>query len=134
MYNYQVLSYRPVDGDTTELVIDLGFKLTITQLCRFSGIDAPEHTTLAGQLVAKVVEKWLAKNIPLVVTSVSRDKYADRFDGVITGSALGSATMSVNNYLIANHLARPYAGGLKLPWSASELANIVTIANSILAV
>ncbi len=42
MYKYKAKIDRVVDGDTFDIVIDLGFKITTHQRIRLQGIDTPE--------------------------------------------------------------------------------------------
>ena len=46
MYTYFVSSVdRVVDGDTVDVIIDLGFDLTKKERVRLAGIDTPESRT-----------------------------------------------------------------------------------------
>ena len=46
MYEYRVKEVaKVVDGDTVDLVLDLGFKLYKKERCRVAGIDTPESRT-----------------------------------------------------------------------------------------
>ena len=46
MYEYRVKSVeRIVDGDTVDIIIDLGFGLFTKERCRLEGIDTPEKRT-----------------------------------------------------------------------------------------
>ena len=42
MYEYSAKLIKVVDGDTLDLSIDLGFKMTTEQRIRLKGIDTPE--------------------------------------------------------------------------------------------
>lgn len=42
MYNYKATVERIVDGDTIDVVIDLGFKITTNQRIRLKDINTPE--------------------------------------------------------------------------------------------
>jgi len=42
IYTYRAVVSRVIDGDTVEVVIDLGFHITSTLRVRVLGIDAPE--------------------------------------------------------------------------------------------
>ena len=42
MYEYKAILKRVVDGDTMDLVIDMGFKITTVQRVRLKGINTPE--------------------------------------------------------------------------------------------
>ena len=45
MYEYQAHVGRVVDGDTVDVMIDLGFDIWTKQRVRLLGIDAPESRT-----------------------------------------------------------------------------------------
>lgn len=53
---YRARCTRVVDGDTADLVVDLGFRLTSTMRVRFWGIDTPELTSKDPELRKKAVE------------------------------------------------------------------------------
>jgi len=42
MYEYKALVTRVVDGDTFDLVVDLGFEISFAMRVRLKGIDTPE--------------------------------------------------------------------------------------------
>lgn len=46
MFEYRCKLDRVVDGDTVDLVIDLGFHISIKERFRLAKIDAPESRTL----------------------------------------------------------------------------------------
>jgi micrococcal nuclease len=90
IYIYKAELIRVVDGDTVDLVIDLGFDTFRHERFRLYGIDAPEMNTQAG----KVAKKWLWDALqPLeaiyvqtiqLSTKAKRDKYG-RFLAVLYG-------------------------------------------------
>ena len=47
-FSYDATVLRVVDGDTVDLVIDLGFDISQKMRCRLWGINAPEMNTKAG--------------------------------------------------------------------------------------
>lgn len=49
MYTYQAKLIDVIDGDTIDLMIDLGFGVHVKERCRLYGIDAPEMPTEAGR-------------------------------------------------------------------------------------
>ena len=49
MYTYAAKLIEVVDGDTVDLLIDLGFGVHVKERCRLYGIDAPEMPTEAGR-------------------------------------------------------------------------------------
>lgn len=71
------------DGDTARLRIDVGFGITVSQSCRFFGINAPELNTDAGKAALAFLLTVLHVGDVVTVISHGWDKYA-RFDGSIT--------------------------------------------------
>jgi micrococcal nuclease len=88
IYIYRAELIRVVDGDTVEIMIDLGFDTSRKERFRLYGIDAPEINTLAG----KAAKAWLWEALqPLeaiyvqtiqLETKAKRDKYG-RFLAVL---------------------------------------------------
>jgi micrococcal nuclease len=88
IYIYKAELIRVVDGDTVDLIIDLGFDTLKRERFRLYGIDAPELNTLAG----KAAKAWLWEALqPLeaiyvqtiqLSTKAKRDKYG-RFLAVL---------------------------------------------------
>lgn len=67
---------RVVDGDTVDLKLDLGFRLTTTQRFRLLGIDTPERGEVDGHTATRFVEEWLsAAPADLTVHTYKTDKY-----------------------------------------------------------
>jgi micrococcal nuclease len=88
IYIYKASLIRVVDGDTVDLIIDLGFDTSRKERFRLYGIDAPELRTAAG----KTAKAWLEDALmPLdaiyvqtiqLSTKAKRDKYG-RFLAVL---------------------------------------------------
>jgi micrococcal nuclease len=88
MYKAELI--RVVDGDTVDLIIDLGFDTSRKERFRLYGIDAPEMNTAEG----KAAKAWLQEALkPLeaiyvqaiqLSTKAKRDKYG-RFLAVLYG-------------------------------------------------
>jgi len=88
IYIYKAELVRVVDGDTVDLIIDLGFDTLRKERFRLYGIDAPEMNTQEG----KVAKAWLENALmPLeaiyvqtiqLPTKAMRDKYG-RFLAVL---------------------------------------------------
>lgn len=81
MYNYKAKVNRVVDGDTVELVIDLGFTVQWKSTCRFFGINTPELTAKdpGARMKALEAKQYVIDKLPVgtVVHINSRelDKY-----------------------------------------------------------
>jgi micrococcal nuclease len=88
IYIYKAELIRVVDGDTVDLIIDLGFDTLRRERFRLYGIDAPEMRTKEG----KTAKAWLEDALmPLeaiyvqtiqLSTKAKRDKYG-RFLAVL---------------------------------------------------
>lgn len=107
-YTYKATVQRVVDGDTVDLCIDLGFRLTTQLRVRLAGIDAPEVSTAEGKQVRDVVRGLLPPGLEVIAkTSKSpEDKYG-RWMGVIV---MADGTV-LNDLLIREGHAKPYDGG-----------------------
>lgn len=114
-----------IDGDTTEVVIDLGFSLRRNVQIRMNGLDCPEKTTPEGQKVKDIVTALLARQGKLILQSMEllTDKYG-RVMGDIWYMQGGLPT-SLAQYLLGNGLARVYKGEKKLPWTADQINTIL---------
>lgn len=109
-YIYDALVTGVVDGDTVDVIIDLGFGVNFTTRVRLFGVDTPEKNSSdiavreVGMRATDFVRAWcLGRAVTL--KSHKRDKYgrylAELF---IDGESLGEQ-------LIENNLAVPYYGG-----------------------
>ena len=49
MFTYAAKLIEVIDGDTVDLLIDLGFGVHVRERCRLYGIDAPEMPSEAGK-------------------------------------------------------------------------------------
>lgn len=85
MFKYKAKISRIVDGDTMEIVIDLGFKITTHQRIRLEGINTPETFNVKKNsdeykkgLLAKefVVKRVEANNFEAIIdTNKDTGKY-----------------------------------------------------------
>jgi micrococcal nuclease len=92
-YIYQATLERVVDGDTVDIVIDLGFSTFRKERIRLYGIDAPEINTEAGKLTKAFAEGWFRDNPKFFIETIvadgknvsKRDKYG-RYLGMIAST------------------------------------------------
>ena len=114
MYEYSATLIKIVDGDTVDVLIDLGFNISKKERVRLLGIDTPESAT--KDLVEKKLgieakaytSNWFAKNTRFKLQTTKEDKYG-RILGVFTG--LDGKTL--NDILVQNGYAWAYDGGTK---------------------
>lgn len=129
-YHYNIKSYRVIDGDTIEVDLDLGFRITHNVNVRINGINTPEVRGAehpAGELAKLFVERWFIKYglHSIACHSYELGKYAGRILGnFVATCALGQYTLST--CLLAEGLAKPYDGtGTMERFSPDEVQHIV---------
>jgi micrococcal nuclease len=119
MYEYYTKIDKVVDGDTVDVFIDLGFSVWHKERIRLSGIDTAEKNTPLG----KALKIYLASELEgkIIKLQVSKpDKYG-RYLGKIYLTK--NSTISINDQLIKNGLAKSYDGNSKVGlWTDSELS------------
>lgn len=99
MWTYRAQLVRVVDGDTVDVLVDLGFGVQITQRVRVAGVDAAERNTVTGAGVTAWARDWIAAHSPhgvlwpLTLTSSKprpTDKYG-RYVADITATVGGDS-------------------------------------------
>ena len=114
MYEYNCKVKRVVDGDTVDVVIDLGFDIHFATRVRLYGMDTPESRTrnkdekVRGYMSKDFLEEWMEKDD--VVIRTRRDKKG-KF-----GRVLGEMIVrgeNVNKLMIKECLAVEYYGQSK---------------------
>lgn len=116
MFEYRVKEVPYiVDGDTVDVVIDLGFSMTTKQRVRLNGIDAPETNStdlLERQLALeakKFVTEWFATARNIHIATIKDDKYG-RMLAVFHADG---NTESLNDCLVRLGYAWAYDGGTR---------------------
>lgn len=119
MYKYWAEVLRVVDGDTIDMLIDLGFDVWIKQRIRLDGIDTPEKKFALGKALKKSMQDQLEGEFVLIEVA-KPDKYG-RYLGTIWLTE--NSLESINHQLYANGLAKLYSGGSKASlWTSEELS------------
>ena len=118
MYEYRCKVTRVVDGDTVDVVLDLGFSIDYRDRVRLMGIDTPESRTrnlkekalgLASKARLKELCTQHKGNLVLRTSKEGKGKF-----GRILGSLFPSGSdVSLNDMLVTEGHARPYYGGSK---------------------
>ena len=118
MYTYFVKSVdRVVDGDTIDIIIDLGFDLTKKERVRLAGIDTPEKRTKnpkekeMGYQATEFLEMHLMEASKLTVKTEKEGKFG-RMLGWLYKSE--NDTTSINQIMIDKGYAWAYDGGTKV--------------------
>lgn len=78
MYRYRAIVQRVVDGDTYDLVIDVGFYMTLTTRVRLRGVDTPEvrgESRAAGLVASAWVKERLPEGCAVLVRTYKMGKF-----------------------------------------------------------
>ena len=115
MHTYKVKEIvKIVDGDTIDVLIDLGFGLTKKERVRVAGIDAPESRTRDLYekklgLEAKEFLKNKLENNDVIIKTEKEGKYGRILGWLYTEDA----SCSINELMIIKGYAWSYDGGSK---------------------
>ena len=116
MYKYKCKLVRVVDGDTADVLIDLGFDTWRKSRLRFKGVDTWEKRTrdkeekVKGIAASAFTQKYLEMNEGnFVIQSFGRGKYGR----VLAEIFIEGEEKSLNQLLIENGHAYVYDGGKK---------------------
>ncbi len=126
MYEYGCKVTRTVDGDTVDVILDLGFSILHKCRVRLYGIDTPESRTrdkdekVRGKLAAKFLGDAIDNGKKVVLRSKLKDskgKYGRVLGEIIVDD------ININVAMIENHLAVAYFGQSKDDVEAEHLIN-----------
>lgn len=119
-YEYKVKEVvRVVDGDTVDVILDLGFGLTMSQRCRIAGIDTPEKRTRDleekkyGLAATKYAEEWFEANKGRLVVRTKIDGSTGKFGRLLAYFFNNETEVCYNEQIVADKLAWEYDGGTK---------------------
>lgn len=108
MYEYRAKVERVVDGDTVDVVVDLGFDVHVRQRLRLLGINAPEKTgptREAGYAARDYLAELLGAGPVTVSTSTdAREKYGRYLAWIIAGGVrVNQAMVEAGHAVRANY-------------------------------
>lgn len=117
LFHYKAKVERIIDGDTIDVVLDLGFDISYRGRVRFAGINAPESRTRdavekeQGLAAKRYVEDWtsaLDGKVIIQTTLDDRGKF-----GRILGRILNEEGECLNDEMVSLGHAVPYGGGAR---------------------
>ena len=120
MFEYYVKQVtKVVDGDTIDVVIDLGFDISFTSRVRLAGIDTPESRTrdLAEKTLGLESKKYLADRIKAaknVVIRTEKINSSEKFGRILGWLYLDGESNSINHEMIEKGYAWGYLGDTKV--------------------
>jgi len=126
MYEYSCTVTKVVDGDTIDVVLDLGFSILHKCRVRLYGIDTPESRTrdkdekVRGKLSAKFLEDAITNGKTIVLQSKLKDSKG-KFGRVLGDIVVDG--LNINQEMILNFLAVKYHGQSKTDIETEHLEN-----------
>jgi len=126
MYEYSCKVERVVDGDTVDVVLDLGFDIQYKSRVRLYGIDTPESRTrnldekARGKMAGAYLKEAVDNGTKVVIETKlkdSRGKYGRVLGNVVVDG------VNINEAMIENSLAVAYFGQSKDDVEAEHLIN-----------
>jgi micrococcal nuclease len=120
MYEYFVKEVKNVvDGDTIDVVIDLGFDILFASRVRLAGIDTPESRTTdkaekALGIEAKEYLKKCLKDAKSVVIRTEKMDSSEKYGRILGWVYVNGESESLNNKMINDGYAWGYLGDTKI--------------------
>ena len=120
MYEYFVEEVKNVvDGDTIDVVIDLGFDILFASRVRLAGIDTPESRTTdkaekALGVEAKEYLKKQLKDAKSVVIRTEKMNSSEKYGRILGWVYVNGDSESINNKMINDGYAWGYLGETKV--------------------
>jgi len=120
MYEYYVKEVvKVIDGDTIDVIIDLGFDILFSSRVRLAGIDTPESRTTdkkekALGLEAKKFLEEKIKSAKNVVIKTEKLDSSEKYGRILAWLYLDGAGNSVNHEMIEKGYAWGYLGDTKV--------------------
>ena len=122
-YNFRVTKIKKVlDGDTIDVVIDLGFDLAKTERVRIAGVDTPEKRTrnLEEKALGLDATNWLKEKLNQTIKGedelVVRTELVGgvgKYGRLLGWLYVGDDEFSLNEQMITEGYAWAYDGGTK---------------------
>jgi micrococcal nuclease len=120
MYEYYVRKVeKVVDGDTIDVLIDLGFDILFQSRVRLAGIDTPESRTkdkiekALGLESKEYLSKYL-KDAKSVVIKTEKMNSTEKFGRILGWIYINGDTESLNDKMINDGYAWGYMGDTKV--------------------
>jgi len=130
MYEYSCTVDRVVDGDTIDVILDLGFDILYRTRVRLYGIDTPESRTrdkdekVRGKLASAFLQEAIDNGSRVVIETKLKDSKG-KF-GRVLGNVIVDG-ININQEMITNYLAVAYFGQSKDDIELEHLINRKTL-------
>jgi len=120
MYEYFVREVKNVvDGDTIDVIIDLGFDIMFASRVRLAGIDTPESRTTdkAEKVLGVEAKEYLKKQLKdakSVVIRTEKMNSSEKYGRILGWVYVNGESESLNNKMINDGYAWGYLGDTKI--------------------
>lgn len=120
MYEYYVRKVENVvDGDTIDVLIDLGFDILFASRVRLAGIDTPESRTSdkAEKVLGLEAKEYLKKQLKDAKSVIIRTEKMDsseKYGRILGWVYINGESESINNKMINDGYAWGYLGETKI--------------------
>ena len=120
MYEYYVRKVENVvDGDTIDVLIDLGFDIIFGSRVRLAGIDTPESRTkdLAEKALGLEAKEYLKKSLKdakSVIIKTEKMDSSEKYGRILGWVYINGDTISLNDMMINDGYAWGYLGDTKV--------------------
>jgi micrococcal nuclease len=120
MYEYFVKDVtNVVDGDTIDVIIDLGFDILFASRVRLAGIDTPESRTTnkAEKVLGLEAKEYLKKHLKdakSVVIKTEKMDSSEKYGRILGWVYVNGDTVSLNDKMINDGYAWGYLGDTKI--------------------
>jgi micrococcal nuclease len=120
MYEYFVKDVtNVVDGDTIDVIIDLGFDILFASRVRLAGIDTPESRTTdkAEKVLGLEAKEYLKKHLKdakSVVIKTEKMDSSEKYGRILGWVYINGNTVSLNDKMINDGYAWGYLGDTKV--------------------
>jgi micrococcal nuclease len=120
MYEYYVRKVENVvDGDTIDVLIDLGFDILFASRVRLAGIDTPESRTkdLAEKALGLEAKEYLKKHLKdakSVIIKTEKMDSSEKYGRILGWVYVDGNTVSINDMMINDGYAWGYLGDTKV--------------------
>ena len=120
MYEYYVKKIENVvDGDTIDVLIDLGFDILFQSRVRLAGIDTPESRTkdLAEKTLGLESKEYLKKALKYaksVIIKTEKMDSSEKYGRILGWVYINGDTVSLNDMMINDGYAWGYLGDTKV--------------------
>ena len=122
-YNFRVTEVvKVIDGDTIDVVIDLGFDLYKKERVRIAGVDTPEKRTRDAEEKALGMDAtvWMQTQLQealdsdsdLIIRTELKGGFG-KYGRLLGWLYVGDASVSLNEQMIEDGYAWTYGGGTK---------------------